>query len=225
MLQYDATRATEKPTFVKTHEDLLQSLLTGLKNDNGRTPSETSAIGFLAKETRRELISSEIYDLAAPSDNSMREKIHNQQEKDRPGLYMIARWLAEQDKILLNLASTAEFLVTGQPFEQYKQGLRELLVATTTQIQAQQSRMLKTSQELAEKVVADGSEFGHSQVDDIDEVEARSFAIPADTIDTDGADRKKAGMSLLCVLRSRRIRIKMPCLTRTSDPSTQVYLC
>jgi hypothetical protein len=92
----DAIRKTERSKFLKNHEKLLHGFFLELKG-RGRTPSETAVIRFLARKTRRILISSEIYDIVVPSGDSTKKKLQIRLDKEQNKTERIARWLAEQD--------------------------------------------------------------------------------------------------------------------------------
>jgi hypothetical protein len=88
--------ARRKDPFLKNHEKLLHGFFLELKG-RGRTPSETAVIRFLARKTRRILISTEIYDIVVPSGDSTKKKLQIRLDKEQNKTERIARWLAEQD--------------------------------------------------------------------------------------------------------------------------------
>jgi hypothetical protein len=92
----DAIQKTEKAKFVKNNGKLLHRFFQDIRSE-GQFPSEISAIRFMARKTRRELISSEIYDIVAPSNDSMRAKLQIRLDREHSTAYRVARWLADQD--------------------------------------------------------------------------------------------------------------------------------
>jgi hypothetical protein len=93
----DAIQKTGEAKFVRNHEKLLHNLYLGLKSGKLRTPSEYSVVRFLARKTRRVLISSILYDIVVPTDSDLREKLQIQLDQEQHGALMISRWLADQD--------------------------------------------------------------------------------------------------------------------------------
>jgi hypothetical protein len=113
----DAIQKTDKRKFVKNHEKLLHRFFLDIRS-KGQVPSEISAIRFMARKTRRELISSEIYDIVAPSNDSMRAKIQIRLDRDHSRAHMVARWLADQDSA--ESATLAEKSIEPEPQEDIK---------------------------------------------------------------------------------------------------------
>jgi len=204
----EAVQKTDKARFVRNHEKLLHGFFLSLGSSSGRSPSELSAIRFLARKQRRVLISTEIYGIVAPSDGTLREKLQIQLDKEQSGAFLIARWLADQDNseslpvpekkidhdtthedqdsdseskdetaeenILLKLESTAGFLVSGPPFESYKQSLQAFLHTASAHSQTLGDPILNELQDTLEKgpMVLNAYHDGHSGFDVIDQVES-----------------------------------------------------
>jgi predicted GIY-YIG superfamily endonuclease len=93
----DAIRKTRSLKIVKKHEKILHGFSLDLK-DREQTHSETVVIRFLARQTRKTLISSEIYDNLALSEEIVIAKPQTRLDSEQPSIEMIARWFLEQDQ-------------------------------------------------------------------------------------------------------------------------------
>ncbi|KAH8782071.1 hypothetical protein BGZ57DRAFT_926059 [Hyaloscypha finlandica] len=95
-LYQEATQSMDEAKFVRNHRRLLKTFFLDLRSE-GRSPSQTLAVGFLRSRNKRIHISSAIRNLVMPSDSTVGEKINIVLEQEKDNLFLLDRLLNERD--------------------------------------------------------------------------------------------------------------------------------